>query len=312
MPGQSKEPKGPTTEQTLGGLSAIAGLAAPFIGGGWGDAIAGVKESTGTGKDMAAEQVNPFGVAGGMSNMLSWGTGLMDDMGSLSNVYGGMGNAFGMITGTQDAFDDKKSTSERIVGGADAVGNGLGLWGTMGGFSLGATGVGGAATMGGSSIGALATAGGATAAGAAGAVVGAGVAGWKVGSLMNDIGNSDWARDDFWGKDEFTGENRTATDALIDTMVDFNLGADEMGRDANAAMDRAGESANTWLDDATGTDWIGDAVGGALDYGGGAAEAVMDYGGGFLGGVGTAVGSIGTTTMGIGTAAANYVGSWFD
>lgn len=269
--------------------------------------INGFGGATKDGPAAAQGEVNPFGFLGGVSN----GLGAISSIGAASDdllpsVFGGMGNAFGVITGTMDAMDEKKSGADRVVGGVDAAANGLGLWGTMGGFSL--------ASAGGTSAGAALTAGGAASAGAAGAVLASGVAGWKVGSTLNEIAASDHARNgngSLFGTDS-AGRNRTATDALIDNMVDLNLGADAMGASAKRSMDGAGRSADAWLDDATGTDWIGDAASGVMSAGGSVADAVMDYGGGLVGGVGTAAGSIGSTLWDVGAAGKSWVGSWFD
>lgn len=308
---QQKRPSGPNVAQTSGGLANLAGLTAPFLGSGTANAIAtminGFGGATKDGPAADAKDINPFGFMGGVSSGLGALTSIgaqADDL--LPNVFGGMGNGFGVITGTMDALDEKKSAPDRVVGGVDAAANGLGLWGTMGGFSL--------ASSGGMGAGAALTAGGAASAGAAGAVLASGVAGWKVGSTLNEIAASDHARagsKGMFGQDA-SGRNRTATDALIDTMVDLNLGADAMGQSANRSMRSAGQSANTWLDEATGTDWIGNAAQSTLNAGGAVADTVMDYGGGFLGGLGTAVGSIGSTMVDVDNAAKSWVSSWFD
>jgi hypothetical protein len=308
---QQQRPSGPSVAQASGGLSNVAGLAAPFLGTGTANAIAtminGFGGATKDGPAAAAADVNPFGFAGGVSSGLGAITSIgaaSDDL--LPSVFGGMGNVFGMVTGTMDAMDDKKSGADRVVGGLDATANGLGLWGTIGGFSLGTSGSMGA--------GAALTAGGAASAGAAGAVLASGVAGYKVGQTLNDIAASDHARSGWNGTfgADGSGRGRTATDALIDNMVSLNLGADELGASAQRSMASGGRSANTWLDEHTGTDWVGNAAEGVMNAGGSVANAVMDYGGGLVGGVGTAVGSIGSTLLDVGSATKSWVGSWFD
>lgn len=309
---QQRRPSGPSVAQASGGLANAAGLLAPFLGSGTANAVAGlINGFGGATKDgpaaASAQEMNPFGFMGGVSSGLGALTSIgaqADDL--LPSVFGGMGNAFGIVTGAMDAADEKKSAPDRVVGGVDAAANGLGLWGTLGGFSL--------ASSGGMSAGAALTAGGAASAGAAGAVLASGVAGWKVGSTLNDIAASDHARAGSQGRygQDASGRNRTATDALIDTMVDLNLGADDLGRRANASMRGAGSSADRWLDEATGTDWIGNAAASTLNAGGAVADAVMDYGGGFVGGLGTAVGSIGSTLVDVDNAAKSWVRSWFD
>lgn len=314
MPGQQQQPKGPSAEGGFNALNAMAALAGPVMqamGMGRAGDIAGIANGLGgSGKELSGGG-NIIGYLGGLAGIGSAGYNMLGNSG-VSNVLGGVNNVGGIITGLQDAADSKKSAPDRVVGALDATANGLSLGGLAGGFSLTGAGVGGAATMGGSSLAAIGGAGAATIAGSAGAVLGAGVAGYKVGSVINDVANSDWARAPGYGQDQWTGRNRTASDVVIDTMVDFNLGADRMGRNANASMDAAGARAGNWINNATGTQFMGNAVSGAMDYAGGAAEAVMDYGGGFLGGVGTAVGSVPAAFMGLGTAGANYVSSWFD
>lgn len=315
MPGgQQQQPKGPSAEGGFNALNAAAALAGPIMqamGMGRAGDIAGIANGVGGGGKEVAGGNNPFGFMGGVAGAASGVYSLMGDSG-MANVLGGMNNVFGIVTGAQDAMDEKKSAADRVVGGLDATANGLSLGGLLGGFSLSGAGVGGAATMGGSTLGAIGGAGAATIAGSAGAVLGAGVAGYKVGSVINDVATSDWARSSAYGKDQYTGRDRTPTDALIDTMVDLNLGADRMGRNANRSMDAAGQRAGNWINNATGTQFMGNAVSGAMDYAGGAAEAVMDYGGGLVGGVGTVLGSAPAAFMGVGSAAANYVSSWFD
>lgn len=306
MSGQQQQ--GPSAGKIAGGIGTTASLISPFLPKPAADIVKTIGGVAGMAKNGPAAdpgKANPLGFVGSTAGTLGTITGMMGpDNKLLSSVFGGMKNVVGMATGTMTALDSDKGAEERILGGADAVGSGLGLWGSLGGFSLSAAG--------GTSVGTLAAAGGATAAGAAGAVLGAGVAGYKAGSMLNDIANSDYARSSIWGKDQYTGKDRTANDALIDTMVNLNLGADEMGRNANKRMDAAGASAGNWINEKTGTQFLGNAVSGAMDYAGGAVEGVMDYGGGILGGAGAAIGSIGTTALGVGTAAKNWVGSWFD
>jgi hypothetical protein len=308
---QQQRPSGPSVAQTSGGLANVAGLVAPFLGSGTANAVAsmlnGFGGATKDGPAAAAGEANPFGFLGGVASGLSAASSIgaaADDM--LPTVFGGMGNALGMVTGTMDALDDKKSGADRVVGGLDATANGLGLWGTLGGFSLG--------TSGSLSAGAALTAGGAASAGAAGAVLGSGVAGYKVGQTLNEVAASDHARNGWNGTfgTDSSGRGRTATDALIDNMVSLNLGADALGASAQRSMASGGQSANAWLDQHTGTDWLGDAAEGVMNAGGSVANAVMDYGGGYVGGMGTIAGSIGSTALDVGSAAKSWVGSWFN
>ena len=179
MPGQQQKPS--TAESILGGIGDVAGLFGTLTGNDYSGIVGGV---SGAGKETAGGN-NPFGFAGVVSNAMSGILslpGVLDEGDMLGDVFGGLGSAFGVITGGMDMMDSSKSTADRVVGGMDAGSNALGLGAQMGGtgsiFAAG-SGVGGAATLATSSAGAALTAGGAASAAAGGAVLGAGVAGYS-------------------------------------------------------------------------------------------------------------------------------------
>jgi hypothetical protein len=102
------------------------------------------------------------------------------------------------------------------AGAAEAFSGGVGTMGLVGAGlnAVGATGAGGALT------------GAAAAAGPAAMVAGAGAAGYAVGTGLANIADSNYTRTGFWGRDEDTGQNRSAMDwgANWGTSVDEWLG----------------------------------------------------------------------------------------
>lgn len=215
--------RGPSPADMWGGLGDIAGALSPFI------PAAGIVEGVGgTFKEGASDVANPFGLLGGISKTL----GGMASIGAqadelLPDVFGGMGNAAGIITGAMDALNSDKSAADRVVGGLDAGANALSLTGTFGGASLTGAGVGGASSLLTSGAGAALTAGGAASAAAAGGVLAAGVGGYKVGSLLANAADSEYGRSSFWGHDQYTGRERTGYDWAADTA----LAADQSMKD---------------------------------------------------------------------------------
>ena len=61
-----------------------------------------------------------------------------------------------------------------------------------------------------------------------------------MGTGINAINDSDYARSSWFGQDQYTGRDRTANEAVIDGAV----------------------AADQWVDDFTGSDLAGDIVGG--------------------------------------------------
>ena len=240
MSGKQRRPTSTSTpteaEQLWGGASDTAALVGAFTGGDYSGLINGV---AGTGKEAAGGD-NIFGAAGGMSNALSAIHGIGGDD-AMSSVYGGMGSGFGTICGVMDAMDESKSTSDRVVGGIDAGANALNLGAQIGGvgsiFEAG-TGVAGASTLASSSAGTALTAGGATSLAAGGAVLGAGVAGYKVGQGINAAANSEYAQQD---PGSVGGTHQTYSDWWLDQGV-------EMGGATGMAVGVTGATLGSFAD----------------------------------------------------------------
>jgi hypothetical protein len=249
MPGQQQKPS--TAQSMLGGMGDIAGL----IGTLTGNDVSGVMSGFGgAGKEVAGGG-NPFGFAGGVSNLMSI---LSADEG-MSNTFGGMGSAFGVVTGGMDMMDSSKSTADRVVGGMDAGSNALALGAQMGGtgsiFAAG-SGVAGASTLASSGAGAALTAGGAASAAAGGAVLGAGVAGYKAGQAIVGLANSERAH---WLEDEH-GNAETLTNRWQDDV--FEEYGDSVG---GIALGTAAGMAGTFVDaGAAAGSWIASGVSGAF------------------------------------------------
>ncbi|MEQ1572076.1 MAG: hypothetical protein ABMA64_40990, partial [Myxococcota bacterium] len=172
---QRKHAKRPTAADLADGFSTSAGLASEFAPGRYGEVLGLAGDlaggyAGGPGADEAPE--TPFPFLSAASGALSTATSLMpeSDVAGLPGVFGAMGSTFGLANGVIDAFDGDKTLLERVISGAGAVGDVLGLWGQHGGFAMSSAGA--------LDAGAALTAGGAASAGAAGAVLGTGLAGY--------------------------------------------------------------------------------------------------------------------------------------
>jgi len=186
-----------------------------------------------------------FGHGGGVrgggfmpGSELNWGPGSVFNESRLVNGgFNGLGaltSGVSMYQGGNDALDSNKSTADRVAGVGNLVSGGLGVAGGMagvgqalnmgmGGFTAGLANVGGAAGVGGDVLAAstwgAGAAGGAagvagTALATAGAVIGAGTAGYGIGRYGDqNMENLGWM-----GKDG-SGKNRSISDAIFDASV---------------------------------------------------------------------------------------------
>lgn len=242
--------KGPTTSKTAKATGDIADLLAvmnPALGGG-AAVLSGMSGMTG--EVTAGDQSNPLGVVGGVAKVGEQLSGIgahADDM--LPTSFGGIGNVASIASGTMDAMDSTKDTGSRVLGGLDAAANVGSLSGTLGGAAVTP------AVLSGGAGTALAGSGLAMSMAAGGAVLGAGVVGAKVGGVINDVSDSEYAKSSLYGQD-LGGQDRTPTDAMIDTMAGVSRG----------------------VADVTGSETLGTIVGGAGTVLGSAPAAVMGMG----------------------------------
>ena len=169
--------------------------------------------------------------------------------------------------------------------GADMADNGVGAGNSwdmlrgMGSTLSGWAGFSGAAGTaltagGGHAAGAgVGTAFGASALGTVGAVAGAGLAGYGVGTLMSTAMDSDASANSGWfGQDQYTGENRSFSDAVTDSAVSADNAVNNfIGGSGGGVRDTIGD----WAGTAVGA---GTAIGGSI-AGAGVGLASAAYGG---------------------------------
>ncbi len=252
-------------------LGTMAGALGPFLPG-VGNTLAGIAEGVGGVGTEATNSAgaNPFGVAGGIAKTIGGvlsipGVSEADDF--LPGAFGIVGNVAGMITSGADAMNGEKSVADRVVAGADVAANAAGIGATLGGASLGSTVVAGAeglvvaeaGTLGATSLltaeaGAALTAGGALSAAAAGGVLAAGVGGYKMGGLINEAANSDYARRAGMGSsgDQTCAEYWLDTAAAMDdgsTLGAIAGGATAITMGTLGTIADAGGAALQWLTD---------------------------------------------------------------
>lgn len=101
--------------------------------------------------------------------------------------------------------------------------------------------------------------------------VAAAQAGWFVGGKISDVADSDYARDNggIYGQDQYTGENRSLTDAYIDLLAEH-----QVARQSGTGLQDAG---NHLGDMAEQVPWMPDWVGGGVRGAGNSAEAAHDW-----------------------------------
>ena len=296
----------PSIGDGLGALGSMAGLGGTLVGGsGAADLVSG---AAGAGSETQSDDPSVLGMVGGVANIFG-GIADMRGMGPVADLMGGIGNGAGVISGVQGALDESRSGVDRGVSGASAVGSYLGLAGAgmtaaVGGeFSL-------AATLG-VPISQIGAGGGALGAGAmassASAVIGAGVAGYEVGSFANDVGTSDGARSDLLGEDDMTGLSRTPMEWLTDQASDNANDIENQAILDAIEMRRGARVLDRRIDEATGTDWVGDAVGGAVSGLADVGEAAGSLRGHAGGALATVAGAPIAVGAGIGNVAVDAV-----
>jgi len=255
---------------TAGIVSSIGGMAAPVIQAG-------------------GQSLTALGPNSPLAPMFRSPAGLNsagNTMNSIGNHMGGAMSVLGLGSGLYTMLDSTASTDDRIVGGGTAVSGALGTAGWMGSLFgasptsfMGALGsVGGAAGLNApafaaSTWGAGAAGGAGAAAGTAlatgGAVLGAGMAGYGIGKYGDQMSK----RYGMFGQND-DGENSSASDWAGDN----------------------GASVDSWVDEATGIDWLGDIAGGATVLGSSVAALP---------------GVVGSALVGAGSAAVSFIGGIF-
>ena len=301
---------GPSGSDVLGGVGTGLGLVSSMLPGTAGDVLGFGGSLIGLGNLGQSEDPSVLGALSSVTSIAGGLAGFMEADGA-SSVFGGLGSGLGVVSGIAGAADDTASGADRVVSGLDAYGNGLSLAAnvmTGGEFSLTAagSGLGGASTLLGTSVGEIAAAGGSTVLGAGGAVVGAGVAGYGLGTVINDAGTSDGARHQSFGEDLMTGQDRTAVEAWTDFCIEQATDRENDAWREARGLERGGAAANEWIDQATGTDALGDAVEFGADTVAGIHEWVGMNGAQLAGGVATAVGAIPAAAFGAGIS----LGRW--
>jgi len=294
LPGPAPSPGGLDSRDALSGLGVLGEFAAnvPFLQWTGIDAIGGVFEGLDGLAGARDEDADPASTMNAVTDVVSSAAGhptldpLLEGVPVTGDQVGMVGNALSIYTGTRDAFGENEEQDRedhrnahfresRYLGGADAAANGFAMAGTMGGADL-------TALLGtkASTLLAAETSGAAFATGT-GAVISAGVAGYKVGQLGRSIATSDNGANAHWGQDD-GGRDRHAMDWVMDTCMDANAWMDQQGAAAGDYLGGRGASLDRWLDETTGTEWMGNLANRGLTAAGGAVEDTADWGGGLL------------------------------
>lgn len=230
-----------------------------------------------TSGDGAAKKIEDGDLFGATGDLGSAGEHVSKLLGkdALGDVLGTVGSVFGIGSNVLGAADSTKSTGERVKSGGEAA---------AGAMELIAKGMGvDVAALGSMELGAIASQGAGAMLGAAGAVLGSGLLGFKVGEGLATAGDSQRARDLNLGGYDKHGFKRTAGEFWVDQGQSVDVKMDEVGSDANDYLDAKGESWGDALDDSIG--FGGGAVESTMDVLGDGVDAVADYGGGLAGGV---------------------------
>ena len=151
---------------------------------------------------------------------------------------GGVAGVLGGVTGIMQMLDSTNSTHDRVVGGLNGVAGASSLASMLGWAPAAA----GGAEVTAASFGLGSQVATGTLFGTGGALLGAGLAGYGMGQVIQAASDSQGSRDSGWfGQDEWTGEDRSYSDWVADSSVDVgNWVDDAIGGEAGGFRDRIG------------------------------------------------------------------------